>query len=80
MKTLGLLLAAEHTMGNYGLSQKEGVVFTVKTLQKIGMEGKVDSYMPKQNKAKLDYSEKAMATHSSTLAWKILWVEESGGL
>ena len=34
-------------MGNYGLSQKEGVVFTVKTLQKIGMEGKVDSYMPK---------------------------------
>ena len=25
-------------------------------------------------------SEKAMATHSSTLAWKIPWTEESGGL
>ena len=24
--------------------------------------------------------EKEMATHSSTLAWKILWTEESGGL
>ena len=26
------------------------------------------------------YSEKAMATHSSTLAWKIPWMEEPGGL
>ena len=26
------------------------------------------------------YSEKAMATHSSTLAWKIPWTEEPGGL
>jgi len=25
-------------------------------------------------------SEKAMAPHSSTLAWKIPWTEESGGL
>ena len=25
-------------------------------------------------------SEKAMATHSSTLAWKIPWMEEPGGL
>ena len=24
--------------------------------------------------------EKEMATHSSTLAWKIPWMEESGGL
>ena len=24
--------------------------------------------------------EKAMAPHSSTLAWKILWMEEPGGL
>ena len=27
-----------------------------------------------------DILEKAMATHSSTLAWKILWMEEPGGL
>ena len=26
------------------------------------------------------FSEKAMVTHSSTLAWKIPWVEEPGGL
>ena len=26
------------------------------------------------------YSEKAMASHSSTLAWKIPWTEEAGGL
>ena len=26
------------------------------------------------------YSEKAMANHSSTLAWKIPWTEEPGGL
>ena len=25
-------------------------------------------------------SKKAMATHSSTLVWKIPWMEESGGL
>ena len=27
-----------------------------------------------------DSLEKEMATHSSTLAWKIPWTEESGGL
>ena len=27
-----------------------------------------------------DHSEKAMAAHSSTLAWKIPWTEEPGGL
>ena len=26
------------------------------------------------------YSEKAMAPHSSPLAWKIPWMEEPGGL
>ena len=30
--------------------------------------------------AYLLYSEKAMAPHSSTLAWKIPWTEEPGGL
>ena len=28
----------------------------------------------------LPFSEKATATHSSTLAWKIPWTEEPGGL
>ena len=36
---------------------------------------------PIQNKAVLIYlSEKAMAPHSSTLAWKIPWMEEPGRL
>ena len=26
------------------------------------------------------FTEKAMASHSSTLAWKIPWMEEPGGL
>ena len=26
------------------------------------------------------FEEKAMATHSSTLAWKVSWTEETGGL
>ena len=34
-----------------------------------------------ENSNPLQYSsEKAMALHSSTLAWKIPWAEESGGL
>ena len=28
----------------------------------------------------IEDSEKAMAPHSSTLAWKIPWMEEPGGL
>ena len=28
----------------------------------------------------MEYREKAMAPHSSTLAWKIPWMEEPGGL
>ena len=35
----------------------------------------------RNNKAQLDQmSEKAMTPHSSTLAWKIPWMEEPGGL
>ena len=32
------------------------------------------------SKGLITLSEKAMATHSSTLAWKIPWVEEPGRL
>ena len=35
----------------------------------------VDYMLPK-----VQYLEKAMATHSSTLAWKIPWMEEPGRL
>ena len=33
-----------------------------------------------QSLGQKDPLEKEMATHSSTLAWKIPWTEESGGL
>ena len=33
-----------------------------------------------QSLGREDLLEKEIATHSSTLAWKILWTEESGGL
>ena len=33
-----------------------------------------------QSLAQEDPLEKEMATHSSTLAWKIPWMEEPGGL
>ena len=35
---------------------------------------------PPQKRAQRDISEKAMAPHSSTLAWKIPWTEEPGKL
>ena len=33
-----------------------------------------------QSRGQEDLLEKEMATHSSTLAWKILWTEEPGRL
>ena len=32
------------------------------------------------NMSSREHPEKAMAPHSSTLAWKIPWMEEPGGL
>ena len=36
--------------------------------------------MQVQSLGREDPLEKEMATHSSTLAWKIPWIEEPGGL
>ena len=36
--------------------------------------------MPVQSLGQEDPLEKEMATHSSILAWEILWTEEPGGL
>ena len=36
--------------------------------------------MPVQSLGQEDPLEKEMATHSSSLAWEILWTEEPGGL
>ena len=48
-----------------------------------GSEGKVSATVRETQVRTLDWEdplEKEMATHSSTLAWKILWMEEPGGL
>ena len=42
--------------------------------------GKDLSFKLKGERAKGGQLEKAMATHSSTPAWKIPWTEEPGGL
>ena len=40
-----------------------------------------DGEIEKRNDVlQIEFSEKAMATHSSTLAWKIPWIEGPGGL
>ena len=48
-----------------GLVSKESVVVQETWVQSLGWEGPL---------------EKEMATHSSILAWEILWAEEPGGL
>ena len=40
----------------------------------------VSHSIPADSRYLMNVSEKAMATHSRTLAWKIPWVEEPGGL
>ena len=48
------------------------------------LEGEADSFLkncgPQTNTICVCISEKAMAPHSSTLAWKIPWMEEPSGL
>ena len=41
---------------------------------------KLEQNIKNLNDSNLYNTEKAMAPHSSTLAWKILWTEEPGGL
>ena len=42
--------------------------------------GKTRDLFKKIRDTKGTFPEKAMAPHSSTLAWKIPWMEEPGGL
>ena len=45
------------------------------------MKKKLGCYQFKQNlRMELQETEKAMAPHSSSLAWKIPWTEEPSGL
>ena len=44
------------------------------------MKNEGNSPLPKEINDTLTTMEKALATHSSTLAWKIPWMEEPGRL
>ena len=64
----------DSTLSNYLLLAKASlVVQTVKNLS-VMQETRVQSL------GREDRLEKGMATHSSILAWKVLWAEEPGGL
>ena len=45
-----------------------------------GSDGKVSQETQIQSLGQEDPLEEEMATHSSILAWKIPWTEETGGL
>ena len=72
----------------YHLSHQGSPVLTDKEVQ--GREVRFIAQSPKASQNRADYLEihiyiytyieKAMATHSSVLAWKIPWSEEPGGL
>ena len=69
-----IFLSQKSIVNNFTLmSQTSLVAQTVKRLPKV-RETQVQSLAGK------DPLEKAMATHSSTLAWEIPWMEEPGRL
>ena len=46
----------------------------------VGLDGKASDYNAGDLGSIPGLLEKEMAIHSNTLAWKILWTEEPGGL
>ena len=54
--------------------------FTTKKKKRIFLPMQEMQEMPVRSLGQEDPLEKEMATHSSTLAWEILWTEEPGGL
>ena len=60
------------------LPKKEFRIMVVKMIKNL--ENKMEKMQESINKDVEELKEKAMAPHSSTLAWKIPWTEEPGGL
>ena len=58
------------------LPKKEFRIIIVKTIKNL--ENKMDKMKESINKDLEELTEKTMAPHSSTLAWKIPWTEEPG--
>ena len=64
-----------HTMGTY---HPGGVLHHIPAL--VGDFKRIISSLPMGRRLPMGRLEKEMATHSSTLAWKIPWMEEPGRL
>ena len=65
----------------YFLFQNHDIAWIMKKYESKLKEKMLREYSSKQDKAYLvTQPEKAMATHSSTVAWKSPWMEEPGGL
>ena len=60
------------------LPEKEFRIMIVKMIKNF--ENKMEKMQESTNKDLEELMEKAMAPHSSTLAWEIPWTEEPGGL
>ena len=60
------------------LPEKEFRIMIVKMIKNL--ENKMEKMQESINKDLEELKEKAIAPHSSTLAWKIPWMEEPGGL
>ena len=66
----------EEEIGN--LPEKEFRIMIVKMIKNL--ENKMEKMQESINKDLEELKEKAIAPHSSTLAWKIPWTEEPGRL
>ena len=60
------------------LPEKEFRIMIVKMIKNL--ENEMEKMQDSINKDLEELMEKAMAPHSSTLAWEIPWTEEPGGL
>ena len=60
--------------------KKAFLSYQCKEIEENNRMGKTRDLFKKIRDTKRTFPEKAMAPHSSTLAWKIPWVEEPGGL
>ena len=55
-------------------------MYKISTIREYTLLSSIFEAHTKINHMLASTMEKAMATHSSTLAWKIPWIEEPGGL